>query len=75
MAKGGVGLMFSYGHKKETEKYATIRAHPRENSSSKSHNNLDEIVKLTKAVCIDMASAMTERFFDTTVRKIKSAER
>jgi hypothetical protein len=43
---------------------------------SKSYNILDEIVKLlTKAVCMDMASAMTERFFDTTVRKIKSAER
>jgi hypothetical protein len=73
--KGGVGLMFSYGHKKETEKYATIRPRPREIRGSKSHNNLDEIVKLTKAVCIDMASVMTERFFDTTVRKIKSAER
>jgi hypothetical protein len=27
---GGVGLMFSYGHKKKTEKYATIRPRPRE---------------------------------------------
>jgi hypothetical protein len=42
---------------------------------SKSYNIFDEIVKLTKAVSMDMASAMTERFFDTTVRKIKSAER
>jgi hypothetical protein len=72
---GGVGLMFSYGHKQPTEKYATIRPRPRENIGSKSHNNLDKIVQLTKAVCIDMASAMTERFFDTTVRRIKSAER
>jgi hypothetical protein len=72
---GGVGLMFSYGHKQQTEKYATIRPRPREKVGSKSHNNLDDIVKLTKEVCMAMSDAMTGRCFDTTVRKIKSAER
>jgi hypothetical protein len=73
--KGGVGQMFSYGHKTVTEKYASIRKRPGEKRDSVSYNNLQLMIGLTKAISMDMAENMCERHFAYSLSQIKLAER
>jgi hypothetical protein len=73
--KGGVGRMFSYGHKKVTEKYASIRLRPGKKCGSASYNNLQSMIGLTKAVSMDMAENMRQRYFAYSLSQIKLAER
>jgi hypothetical protein len=73
--KGGVGQMFSYGHKTVTEKYASIRIRPGEKYGSASYNNLQSMIGLTKAVSMDMAENMRQRYFEHSLSQIKLAER
>jgi hypothetical protein len=72
---GGMGQMFSYGHKTVTEKYASIRTHPGEKCGSASYNNLQSMIGLTKAISIGMAENMRQRHFEYSLSQIKLAER
>jgi hypothetical protein len=73
--KGGVGQMFSYGHKTVTEKYASIQKCPSERRDSTSYNNLQSMIGLTKAISMDMAENMRKRHFAYSLSQIKLAER